>query len=83
MAPPAMDAYFGNEQIGELSLGQAGADEAMQMIKELSARRTSERMIRLERSLLRLERSNSLILQIMQKLVEAARVRSDGKGGKK
>ncbi|MBA3033114.1 MAG: XrtA-associated ATPase [Gammaproteobacteria bacterium] len=83
MAPPAMDAFFGKDQIGELSLGEADADEAMQMIKELSARRTSERMIRLERSLLRLERSNSLILQIMQKLVEAARVRSDEKGGKK
>jgi hypothetical protein len=83
MAPPAMDAFFGNEQIGELSLGEAGADEAMQMIKELSARRTSERMLRLERSLLRLERSNSLILQIMQKLVDAARARPDGKASKK
>ncbi len=83
MAPQAMAAEFSKEPFGELSLGEAGADEAMQMIKELSARRTSERMIRLERSLLRLERSNSLILQIMQKLVDAARVRPEGKGGKK
>lgn len=83
MAPPALAAEFGKEPFGELLISEAGADEAMQMIKELSARRTSERMIRLERSLLRLERSNSLILQIMQKLVDAARARPDGKASKK
>jgi putative secretion ATPase (PEP-CTERM system associated) len=83
MAPTAMDAEFGHEQLGELSFGQAGADEATQLIKALSARRTTERLIRLERSLLRLERSNTLLLQIMQKLVDAARPRTEEKPAKR
>lgn len=82
MAPAAMDAEFGLADLGELSFSEAGSDEAMQMIKSLGARGTTERMIRLERSLLRLERSNSLMLQILQKLVDAARPAS-GKAGKK
>jgi hypothetical protein len=73
MSPSAMDTDFGKADIGELSLSEEGADEATQMITALSARGTTERLIRVERSLLRLERSNSVLLQILQKLVDAAR----------
>lgn len=83
MAPAAMDAEFGHAELGELALSETGSEEAMQMIKALGARGTTERMIRLERSLLRLERSNSLMLQILQKLVDAARPPPGGKAGKK
>lgn len=83
MAPAAMDAEFGKVDIGSLSLAEADADETSQMIAALSARRTTERLIRLERSLLRLERSNSVMLQIMQKLVDAARTSPEAKAAKK
>lgn len=83
MAPAALDAEFGTADFGDLALSDAGADEAGQMMRELGARNTTERLLRLERSLLRLERGNATLLQIMQKLVDAARVRPDPKGGKK
>ncbi len=74
----ALDADF-----GDLTLGEAGADEATQMMRMFGARSTTERLLRLERSLLRLERGNATLIQIMQKLVDAARVRPDTKVGKK
>lgn len=83
MAPAAMDAEFGKVDIGALSLAEADADETSQMIAALSARRTTERLIRLERSLLRLERSNSVMLQILQKLVDAARTSPEAKAARK
>ena len=83
MSPSAMDAEFGKADLGELSLSEAGADEAGQMIQALSARGSAERMIRIERSLLRIERSSSMLLQVMQKLVDAARPAPERKAGKK
>lgn len=82
MAPAAMDAEFGSADVGELSLSDDDADEASQMIQGLSGRHNTERLIRLERSLLRLERSNSLLLQILQRLVDAARPSPAPKVGK-
>lgn len=82
-APTAMDADFMTADLGALSLTEESAAEATQMINGLSAQRTSDRLVRLERSMLRLERSNSMILDVLQKLVDAARGRSDhGEKGK-
>ena len=83
MSPSAMDAEFGKADLGELSLSAEGADEAGQMIQALSARGSAERMVRIERGLLRLERGNAMLLQIMQRLVDAARAPPERKAAKK
>ena len=83
MSPSAMDAEFSKADLGELSLSEAGSDEAGQMIQALSARGTVERMNRIERTLLRLERGNAMLLQVMQKLVDAARPGQERKAVKK
>ena len=64
-------------------MAEEGAEEAGQMIQALSARGTVERMNRIERTLLRLERGNTLLLQVMQKLVDAARPTQERKAVKK
>ena len=83
ISPSAIDAEFGKADLGELSLSELDADEAGQMIQVLSARGFAERMIRIERTMLRLERSNSMLLQILQKLVDAARAPPERKPVKK
>lgn len=83
MAPTAMDPGFDDVGPGGLSLSAAGAEEAAEMIKSLGVRGANDRLARLERSLMRLERSNSLMLQVLQKLVDSARPPSGGKAGKK
>ena len=83
MSPAAIDAEFGKADLGDLSLSGVDADEAGQMIQALSARGFAERMIRIERTMLRLERSNTMLLQILQKLVDAARALPERKPVKK
>ena len=83
MSPSAIDAEFGKADLGDLSLSEVDADEAGQMIQALSARGFAERMIRIERTMLRLERSNTMLLQILQRLVDAARAPPERKPVKK
>jgi putative secretion ATPase (PEP-CTERM system associated) len=79
MAPPAMGNDFSSIEFGALELDAASAVEIDRMLKGANNRRVVDRLVRLERSLLRLEHSNSMILRILQKLVDAARPRTEEK----
>jgi hypothetical protein len=47
------------------------------LLNDMNKRRVVDRLVRVERSLLRLEQSNSLILRTLQKLIEKIRPSSD------
>ena len=62
------------ESIGlGLELEPQDADEASSLIASLNADQLGERLLRMERSLLRLERINSATLTLLNQLVLAAR----------
>ena len=67
----------------DLSHAQLGADDAeamSQQIAALTADQRGDQLQRLERSLLRLERTNLQILAMFQKLVDASKKKSNGEG---
>ena len=72
-APQALGDEFSGGSIGALQIDAATAAEADKAIAGISGRRILDRMLRLERSLVRLEHTNSLMLRVMQQLVDAAR----------
>ena len=72
-APQAMGDEFSSGAIGALQFDPVTAAEADKAIADISGRRMADRMLRLERSLVRLEHTNSLMLRVMQQLVDAAR----------
>jgi putative secretion ATPase (PEP-CTERM system associated) len=87
MAPTAIDGSMDDSIESELSklglelgdnlkmlaLDEGTADELRQMLSAARMRRDEELLIRIERSLLRIERGQSLVLNLMQRLVHAAR----------
>ncbi|HTJ96465.1 MAG TPA: hypothetical protein VL381_03275, partial [Rhodocyclaceae bacterium] len=76
LAPAAIDESFDDADLAQLSVDEKTASEVAQAISGLQVRKNDERLIRLERSLLRLERGHSIMLNLLQRLVNAARVRS-------
>lgn len=73
-APQAMGDDFDDASFGVLTIDNEIANEVEQSLAGLNQRRIVDRFVRLERSLLRLEQTNSLMLRLMQKLVASARV---------
>lgn len=73
IAPQALGDDFKEEPIGPLSFDPDTAAEAGRAISSISNRRIADRLLRLERSLVRLEHTNTLMLRVMQQLVSAAR----------
>ena len=61
------------DQLKRLSLDEGTAAELQQMLSSARMRRDEELLIRIERSLLRIERGQSLVLNLLQRLVHAAR----------
>ncbi|HEY8857309.1 MAG TPA: XrtA/PEP-CTERM system-associated ATPase [Rugosibacter sp.] len=76
-APSAFAEDFSAIDYGELTLDASVATETDRMLNDMGKRRVVDRLVRLERSLLRLEQSNSLILRTLQKLIEKIRPGSD------
>jgi len=76
-APRAFAEDFSAIDFGELSLDASVAAETDRMLNDMGKRRVVDRLVRLERSLLRLEQSNSLILRTLQKLIEKIRPSGD------
>lgn len=66
---PALDEL----QLGSLSLDAGTAEELRQVMASAQMRRDEELLVRIERSLLRIERGQSLMLNLLQRLVNAAR----------
>lgn len=73
LAPRAFGEDFRDYPIGALSFDAETALDAGRAITSISNRRIADRLLRLERSLVRLEHTNTLMLRIMQQLVDAAR----------
>jgi general secretion pathway protein A len=69
----ALDPSLDELQLGALSLDESTAKELRQAISGVQMRRDEELLIRIERSLLRIERGQSLMLNLLQRLVSAAR----------
>ena len=82
-APTAMDEGFGRADLGEMFLADEGADETTARIRALGKDSAEDRLMHLERSVLRLEHSNALILETMQKLLDAVRPRKETKAPRK
>ncbi|MDP1652050.1 MAG: XrtA-associated ATPase [Rhodocyclaceae bacterium] len=79
LAPQALGDDFRDETIGPLSFDAETAAEAGKTIFNLSNRRIADRLLRLERSLVRLEHTNTLMLRVMQQLIDAARANKPDK----
>lgn len=88
MAPPAIDASIeateataeevrsaleALDALAPLSLDVGAARELSKAIASVQMRRDEEMLVRIERSLLRIERSQSLMLNLLHRLVNAAR----------
>ena len=74
LAPQALEDDFKDDPIGPFSFDPETAAEAGRTISSISNRRIADRLLRLERSLTRLEHTNTLMLRVMQQLVSAARI---------
>ncbi|MBI5860811.1 MAG: AAA family ATPase [Rhodocyclales bacterium] len=68
---------FSTIDFAELAIDASVAAETDRMLNDMNKRRVVDRLVRIERSLLRLEQSNSLILRTFQKLIEKIRPSAD------
>ncbi len=66
-------------RLERLGLDTATVDGASRLISELQSGHSEQRLIRLERSLMRLERTNASLLALLQQFVEAVRVKQADK----
>jgi putative secretion ATPase (PEP-CTERM system associated) len=78
LAPQALGDDFISDSFGPLMIDAEIANEAGKTITNLSNRRIADRLLRLERSLVRLEHTNTLMLRVMQQLVDATRINRPG-----
>ncbi len=51
------------------------AEQAARVIAELKEGQAEQRMVRIERAILRLERNNAALLSLLQQFVDAVRVK--------
>ncbi|WP_291994441.1 XrtA/PEP-CTERM system-associated ATPase [Candidatus Accumulibacter sp. ACC003] len=65
--------------LSRLELDNSTAERASRAITELKDGHVEQRLIRIERSIARLERSNAAVLSLIQQLVDAVRVKDQGK----
>jgi general secretion pathway protein A len=56
-------------------LDASTAGQAARVIADLKNGQAEQRMIRMERSMVRLERTNAAVLSLLQQLVDAVRVK--------
>lgn len=81
-APPALGEDFDEKILAAIAIDNETADNVERTLTGLNYRHIVDRMVRLERSLLRVEQINSQMLRVMLQLVEAARrSKSDIAGG--
>lgn len=80
LAPSAVGDDFSDVDIGELEFDPAAVSDADRMLGTANNRRVIDRMVRLERSMLRLEHTTSLVLRILQRLIDVARASSKKSG---
>jgi hypothetical protein len=64
----------------QLELEADAAQELQELVASLSASQLAERLLRLERSLLRLEHMNAATMNLLRQLVQAARISGNKDG---
>ncbi|MDI6750910.1 MAG: XrtA/PEP-CTERM system-associated ATPase [Pseudomonadota bacterium] len=74
LAPQALEGDFATAESAALQIDAETAQEAGKTLTSISNRRIADRLLRLERSLVRLEQTNTMMLRVLQQLVDAARV---------
>lgn len=72
-SPQALGDDFRGGAVSPLSIDGETADRSEALIDNIRSRRVVDRLTRLERSLVRLEQTNALMLNVLQQLVDAAR----------
>ncbi|NWG32028.1 MAG: AAA family ATPase [Rhodocyclaceae bacterium] len=74
LAPQALEGEFASSG-GDVALqiDAETARDAGKALTSISNRRIADRLLRLERSLVRLEQTNTMMLRVLQQLVDAAR----------
>ena len=73
--PRVTDSCILDVDLARIELSAGAADEATRAIGELKAGMTEQRIARLERSMIRIERTSAATLTLLQQLVNAVRVR--------
>lgn len=82
LTAPLTDSRILDINLDKLELEMSTADQASHQISELKSELNEQRIIRLERSMFRIERSCSAILTLLQQLVSSIRSRQPGKKNK-
>lgn len=73
LAPQALEGDFAAAADVALQIDNETAQEVGKALTNISNRRIVDRLVRLERSLVRLEQTNTMMLRVLQQLVDAAR----------
>ncbi len=73
--PQLTDSGVLDIDLSRLAMDPNTADQASRVIADLKNGQSEQRMIRIERSMFRLERNNAAVLSLLQQLVDAVRAR--------
>ena len=73
--PQLTDSGILDIDLSRLAVDPSTADQASRVIADLRTGQSEQRLIRIERSMVRLERNNAALLSLLQQLVDAVRVK--------
>lgn len=73
--PEPTDGAILDIDLSRLTMDASTADQASRVIADLKSSHAEQRMIRVERSMFRLERNNAALLSLLQQLVDAVRAK--------
>ena len=73
--PPLTDSAILDIDLSRMGIDANTAEQATRVISDLKSGQTEQRLIRIERSMFRLERNNAALLSLLQQLVDAVRAK--------
>lgn len=73
--PQLTDSGILDIDLSRLAVDHSTADQASRVIADLRTGQSEQRLIRIERSMVRLERNNAALLSLLQQLVDAVRAK--------
>jgi general secretion pathway protein A len=73
--PQLTDSGILDIDLSRLAVDPSTADQASRVIADLRTGQSEQRLIRIERSMVRLERNNAALLSLLQQLVDAVRAK--------
>ena len=75
ISPQLTDSGILDIDLSRLAVDPSTADQASRVIADLRTGQSEQRLIRIERSMVRLERNNAALLSLLQQLVDAVRAK--------